>query len=93
MYVISISCKGFKLSWIDKQDDVFKLVKAKDAEIWETYILTGCYPILKRANLLLQAVRVLRKLLIVKTLDTSSCTAHATQLVSSRPWNGHSNMD
>lgn len=42
---------------IDQQDDVFKLVKAKEEEVWETYILIGCAPILKKASQLFQAVK------------------------------------
>lgn len=63
---VAENCNQFYLSrvnhWfalLDKQDDVFKLLKAKDNETWETYILVSCYPVLKKAPLLFQAVKTI----------------------------------
>ena len=41
---------------VDNQEDVFRFIKAKDKEIWETYILISSYPVLKNSTQLIKMV-------------------------------------
>lgn len=58
----SILSLSFRCFWLTlniregKQEDVFKLIKASDEEVWETYILINTIPVLKKAPMLFQAV-------------------------------------
>ena len=47
----------FPLS-IGEQEDVLRMIKAKDKAVWETYILISCYPVLNSAPKLVSTVTI-----------------------------------